>query len=90
MNNSVAFYAPKGQNFSGTMSLKKRVFIAAGVQLVRHQYFWTSVSSSLGVTLTPQLQFVMINRDKHGVKKYIGEHNYDNIAKRNRAYHERF
>ena len=28
MNNSVAFYALKGQNFSGTTSLKTRVFIA--------------------------------------------------------------
>ena len=32
----------------------------------------------------------MINRDRNGVKKYIREHNYDNMAKRNRAYHDQF
>ena len=46
--------------------------------------------TELDVTPTPQLEFAMINRDRNGVTKYIREHNYDNMAKRNRAYHDRF
>ena len=90
MNNSVAFYVPKGLNFSGTTSLKSWVFISSEVQLVGHHYFWTSILSSPDVTPTPQLVFTMINRDKYGVQNYIRAHNFDNMAKRNRAYHDRF
>ena len=90
MNNSVAFYAPKGLNFSTSTSLKTRVYIAAGVQLVGHHYFWTSVLDILGVDFTPQLEFALITRDKEGVKKYIREHDFNNMAKRNRSYHDRF
>ena len=32
----------------------------------------------------------MSNRDKYGVQKYIGAHNFGNMAKRNRVYHDRF
>ena len=44
----------------------------------------------LGVDVTPQLEFALITRDKEGVKKYIREHDFNNMAKRNRSYHDRF
>ena len=40
MNNSVAAYAPKIKNFSGTLSLKTRVGIAAGGLALGYYSFW--------------------------------------------------
>ena len=55
-NNSVAFYAPKGKNFSGTKSLIIHVYIAARIQLVGHHYFWMSTLKELSVTVLLQLE----------------------------------
>ena len=39
MDNSVVYYARKGQNYSATSSLETRVYIAAGVQLISYHFF---------------------------------------------------
>ena len=90
MNNSVSHYAPKGMNFSGTTSLKTRVYVAAGIQLVGHHYFWASALSLLGVDMTSQLELALIMRDKRKVKKFFYEHDHKNMAKRNKVYHDKF
>ena len=84
MNNSVAFYAAKGQKYATTTSLKTRVFIAAGVQLVGHHYFWTSALISLSVSVIPQFELALLNRDKKNAMKFFREHDHKNMAKRNR------
>ena len=90
MNNSVSHYAPKGMNFSGTTSLQTRVYVAAGVQLVGHHCFWTSALSLLDVNMTTQLETALILRDKKKVRKFFREHDHENMAKRNKLYHDKF
>ena len=81
MNNSVSYYAPKGMNFSGTTSLKTRVYVAAGIQLVGHRYFWSSALSSLEVEIPAQLELALILRDKINVCKFFRERGHENMAK---------
>ena len=51
MNNSVAAYAPKIKNFLGTLSLRTRVGIAAGVLALGYHQFWEWIFVVLGIEM---------------------------------------
>jgi epoxyqueuosine reductase QueG len=47
MNQSVTSYPPKNKTYSTTMSLHKRVKMAASIQIVGHVEFWRQVHHKL-------------------------------------------
>ena len=89
MNNSVAKYAPKGKHYGATKSLLTRVFIAAGVQLVGHHFFWEACYALLEVKPSIQLECHLLKIDRHRVIQFHRDHNYENMAKRKRLEHEK-
>ena len=64
MNRSVSKYVHKGTNFCGTNSLRNRVYIAAGVQLVGNHFYWTEVMRSLELTIPLQTELYLLDLDK--------------------------
>jgi len=64
MNNSVAAFAPKIKNFSGTFSLKTRVGITAGVLALEYLDFWTRIFDKLGLEMDSVLHSALTARDK--------------------------
>ena len=75
MNNSIASYAQKGLQFSGTWSLVTRVMIAAGIQLVGYHSFWSSVVHALESPVAPQFELAQLKRHKIHVMKLCCEKN---------------
>ena len=69
MNNSVAAFAPKIKNFSGTLSLKTRVGIAAGVLALGYLDFWTRTFDELGLKMDTVFQSALTARDKKKSQK---------------------
>ena len=69
MNNSVAAFAPKIKNFSGTLSLKTRVGIAAGVLALGYLDFWTRIFDELGLAMDSVFKSSLQARDKKKSKK---------------------
>ncbi len=69
MNNSVAAFAPKIKNFSGTLSLKTQVGIAAGVLALGYLDFWTQIFDKLGLEMDSVFQSALTARDKNRSKK---------------------
>ena len=63
LNNSVAAYAPKNKTFSLTNSLQCRVSIAAGVQILGYEDFWSQVFISFGLDLDSNQRQSFRNRD---------------------------
>ena len=63
LNNSVASYAPKSKTFSLTNSLHCRVAIAAGVQILGYEDFWSRVFFKFGVDLDENQRISLQNRD---------------------------
>ena len=63
LNNSVASYAPKSKTFSLTNSLHCRVAIAAGVQILGYEDFWSRVFFKFGVDLDENQRISLRNRD---------------------------
>ena len=90
MNNSIAYFAPKGMNFCGSLSLQTRVYIAAGVQLAGHHFFWKTVLRSLDIDIPHQFELALIKRDRNNARKFFRVHDHKNMATRNRRYHEKF
>ena len=64
LNNSVQAYVSKIKNFSGTISLKTRVGIAAGVMAVGYHQFWTRVFSELDLEMDTKFTSSLLSRDK--------------------------
>ena len=69
MNNSVAAFAPKTKNFSGTLSLRTRVAIAAGVMALGYEIFWTQVLDELGIEMDAVFRSSLQSRDRKKDKK---------------------
>lgn len=69
MNNSVAAYAPKIKNFSGTLSLKIRVGIAAGVLALGYFIFWNRVFDALDLEMDSVFATALRARDKKKTQK---------------------
>ena len=64
MNNSVAAYAPKNRHYSATGSLKSRVAVAAGVQIVGYYKYWKAVFEELNLLMDEQLTKHLKSRDE--------------------------
>ena len=71
MNNSVAAYAPKVKNFSGTLSLKTRVGIAAGVLALGYFRFWNRVFDALHLDMDSVFATALKARDKKKTQKRV-------------------
>ena len=82
MNYSVATFAPKNFNFSGSMSLNTRVSLAVGVHLAGHAEFWKLVLSSLDVPLYRSLYDYLAKKDKSRVYNHVVRHNNKKKLKR--------
>ena len=89
MNRSVSKYVHKGTNFCGTNSLRNRVYIAAGVQLVGNHFYWTEVMRSLELTILLQTELYLLDLDKRKLRQFVRGHDFANMAKRKRKEHEK-
>ena len=69
MNNSISSYAPKTKTFSRTMSLRTRVGIAAAVQSLGYQEFWTRVFCKLGLDMDDAFASSLKARDRKKAAK---------------------
>ena len=82
LNNIVSKYAPKRKHFSKFLSLVTRVYIAAGVYLVRFHYLWTLIYAKLNLKIPINLEMCWINKDSTKIKKYGKEHTIEYKRKR--------
>lgn len=55
LNYSVAMFAPKNFNFSGSMSLSTRVSLAVGIHLEGHANYWKQVLSLMDILIYESL-----------------------------------
>ena len=90
MNTSVASYAPKSKNFAGTISLKTRVGIAAGVQSLGYLKFWTRVFDELGLEMDHEFASSLTARDTKKDKKDIRQKSTEGKGKRRKGYRDKF
>ena len=63
LNNSVAAYAPKSKTCSLTNSLQCRVAIAASIQILGYENFWSRIFLSFGIDLDYNHRISLKNRD---------------------------
>ena len=63
LNNQIASHAPKTKTFCRTMSLKTRVGIAAAVQALGYQEFWTRIFNELGLDMDASFAASLKARD---------------------------
>ena len=71
MNTSVAALAPKNKTYSMSDSLRTRVAIAAGCQVIGFSTFWSTCCRSLDFELDPYLRSVLETRDTIKTKKNV-------------------
>ena len=84
MNNSVSSYAPKTKNFSGTMSLKTRVGVAAGIQAIGYYGFWKRVFDELDLPLDTAFEHSLKMRDRKKESKRKRQRSTDGKLKQRR------
>lgn len=89
MNKSVAKYVPKGTNFCTTASLITRVYIAAGIQLTGHHFFWAEIMKSLELTINPQTELYLLDLDRRKLGNFCRAHDFSYMAKRKKTEHDK-
>ena len=89
MNTSVAALAPKGKHYSSTDSLRTRVGIAGGCQIVGHATFWTMVLNAFDIEMDDGLKAFLDQRDSHKAKKNIRQGAIEGKRKRSTKKNEK-
>ena len=89
MNNSVAAYAPKTKNFSGTLSLKTRVSIAAGVLALGYFGFWDQVFDEIGIEMDNTFASSLKARDAKKAQKRKAQKSTGGKLKRRKGEFEK-
>ena len=59
LNSVVAWIAPKSKSFSGTVSLETRIYMAIGIHLVGFEQFFLSLLESMGIDVTPGVEYYL-------------------------------
>ena len=77
LNNSIAAFAPKTANLSGSMSLSTRVCMAIGIHSKGRERFVSHILTILGVTISPAFATYLRTEDKATRQKTV----YNNIPK---------
>ena len=90
MNNSVAAYAPKTKNFSGTISLKTGVDIAAGVLSLGYFQFWKQVFQELHIEMDDEFATTLLTHDKKKEAKNERQESFGAKTKQRKVYNEKF
>ena len=88
-NNSVAALAQKGKHYSSTDSLRTRVGIAGGCQIVGHATFWTMVLNAFDIEMDDGLKAFLDQRDSHKAKKNIRQGSIEGKRKRSTKKNEK-
>jgi len=90
MNNSVQAYAPKTKNFSGTISLRTRVGIAAGILALGYEAFWTLVFRELKVEMDTDFRSTLQARDKKKAGKRASQKSIKGKVRRRQTFMSKF
>ena len=75
LNYSVATFAPKNFNFSGSMPLSTRVSLAVGVHLVGYTKFWNQFLVSIEIPIYYSLVQYLKTKDKCAATGCTERHN---------------
>ena len=89
MNNSVAAYAPKSKTYSLIYSLLICIVVAAGIQILGYQGFWSQVFFKFGLELNPNLDASLRNRDTKKKKRKGRDRTKEGKLARGRAGNEK-
>ena len=90
MNNLVQAYAPKTKNFSGTISLRTRVGIAAGILALGYEAFWTLVFRELKVEMDTDFRSTLQARDKKKAGKRASQKSIKGKVRRRQTFMSKF
>ena len=90
MNTSVAALAPKNKTYSMSESLRTRVAIAAGCQIVGFAKFWSICCQSLGFQIDSNLLSLLEARDKTKRNKNVRSSTKKGKASRSNLKYEKY
>ena len=82
-NTSVAVLAQKGRNYSFTDSLRTRVRITGGCQILGHTAFWSLLFDAIDIEMDDGLKSFLQQRDTQERNKNIRHATIDGKRKRN-------
>ena len=88
LNSIVAWIAPKSKSYSGTISLKTRIFIAIGIHLAGFESFFLKLYESMAIEVTPGIAYYLKMQQKGRDRRLVKAKDTETKKRRRRKQYQ--